>query len=100
MSRRLRWGLFGIMLGVASAVLLRWLLPIFPGWFIQSDPLTPCDVIVVAGSNPQGSTEEEGVRLWRRGLGRSLMCVGRPAAWHVAEDEVMVRHARALGVPA
>jgi hypothetical protein len=100
MSRRLRRGLFGITLVVVAAVLLCCLLPVVPGWFIRADPLAPCDVILVAGSNPLGSTEAEGVRLWRRGMGRSLLCVGRAAAWNVAEDEVMVHHARALGVPA
>jgi hypothetical protein len=57
-------------------------------------------VIVVAGSNPKGSTEREGVRLWRRGYGRYLLCVGRPAAWNVKEEEAMARHARDLGMPA
>jgi hypothetical protein len=79
---------------------VRLALPSIPGWFIHADRLAPCDLIVVTGSNPEGSTEEEGVRLWRRGLARRLLFVGRPAAWNVAEDEVMVRHARALGVPA
>jgi uncharacterized SAM-binding protein YcdF (DUF218 family) len=100
MSRRLRRGLISIGLLVLAGVLLRSVLPVLPGWFIRADPLAPCDVILVSGSNPQGSTEAEGVRLWRQGLGRSLLCVGRTAAWNVTEDEVMVRHARALGVPA
>jgi hypothetical protein len=71
-----------------------------PAWFIRADPPAPCDVIVVAGSNPAGSTEAEAFRLWQQGLGRMLLCVGRPVAWHVAGDEIMARHVRALGVPA
>src|SRR5687768_17029375 len=100
MSRRARRALgAAAVLGLAAG-LARIALPVVPGWFIRADPLAPCDVIMVAGSNPAGSTEVEAVRLWRRGLGRYLLCVGRPAAWRVSEEEVMARHARALGVPA
>jgi uncharacterized SAM-binding protein YcdF (DUF218 family) len=99
MRRRTRRLIAG--LSVAGAVLgaARLALPSVPGWFIRANRLAPCDLIVVTGSNPAGSTEIEGVRLWRQGMGRRLLCVGRLAAWNVTEDEVMVRHARALGVP-
>jgi hypothetical protein len=99
-TRRVRRFLGGCLAVGAALVVVRLALPSIPGWFIHADRLAPCDLIVVTGSNPEGSTEEEGVRLWRRGLARRLLFVGRPAAWNVAEDEVMVRHARALGVPA
>jgi hypothetical protein len=85
-----------LTMGLGAA---RLALPHAPAWFIHADRPVPCDLIVVTGSNPAGSTETEGVRLLQGGLGRQLLCVGRPAAWRVAEDEVMVRHARALGVP-
>jgi uncharacterized SAM-binding protein YcdF (DUF218 family) len=100
MSRRARWVLGAVVALGLAVVLARLALPVIPGWFIRADPLTPCDVIVVAGSNPAGSTEAEGARLWQRGFGHYLLCVGRPAAWRVAEEAVMARHARALGVPA
>jgi uncharacterized SAM-binding protein YcdF (DUF218 family) len=100
MSRRGRWGVGAVAAMAVFLVAARLALPRVPGWFIHADPLAPCDLIVVSGSNPDGSTEAEGARLWHQGFGRSLLCVGRPAAWEVAEEEVMARHARALGVPA
>jgi uncharacterized SAM-binding protein YcdF (DUF218 family) len=74
-------------------------LPALPGWFIHTDPPARSDVIVIAGSDPDGSMEAEGGRLWRAGLGGCLLCVGRPVAWNVRSDEVMARHLRALGIP-
>jgi hypothetical protein len=78
---------------------MRLALPAMPGWLIHADSPARCDVIVVAGSNPEGSTEREGARLWRGGEAQRILCVGHPVAWHVAEDEVMARHLRVLGVP-
>ena len=85
-----------LLLAAVGALLA---LPSVPSWFVHADPVTPCDVIVVAGSNPEGSTELEGARLWKRGAGRFILCTGRPAAWNVLGDEVMARHLRALGIP-
>jgi len=79
------------LLGLA-VIAARLALPSVPGWSIHADALAPCDVIVVAGSDPEGSTEAEGARLWRAGSGRYLLCAGRPAAWHVLEEVVMARH--------
>jgi hypothetical protein len=100
MTRRARWALGGSVLLVLAAIGLRLALPSMPRWFIHTDPPATCDVIVVAGSNPEGSTEAEAARLWRSRAGRMILCVGRPSAWHVTEDEVMARHLRSLGVPA
>ena len=99
MTRRAGWLLGGIgFLGLAATA-ARLALPSVPGWFIHADPPAPCDVILVAGSNPEGSTETEGARLWRAGSGSDVLCVGRQAAWHVMEDQVMARHLRTLGIP-
>ena len=65
------------LLGLA-VIAARLALPSVPGWSIHADALAPCDVIVVAGSDPEGSTEAEGARLWRAGSGRYLLCAGRP----------------------
>lgn len=100
MKRRARWLLgAGALLALIAVAAPRCLLPAVPGWFVHAEPPAPCDVIVLSGSNPGGTTEVEGARLWRRGAGRVLLCVGRPAAWHVLEDQVMARHLRILGVP-
>jgi hypothetical protein len=86
------------LLGLAAAA-ARLALPSVPEWFIHADAPAPCEVIVIAGSDPEGSTEAEAARLWRAGTGRYLLCVGRQAAWHVMEDEVVARHLQALGIP-
>jgi len=99
LTRRARSILAGSALLGLAIITARLALPSVPGWFIHADPLAPCDVIVVAGSDPEGSTEAEGARLWRAGTSRYLLCVGRPAAWHVLEEVVMARHLRTLGVP-
>ena len=100
MTRNARW-----VAGVAVAIVLgviaaRLALPRVPAWFVHSDPLARCDVIVVAGSDPKGSTEAAAARLWQAGWGTIVLCVGRPAAWHMDAESVMARHLRALGVPA
>lgn len=103
MSTRVRWVLAGAVLLSLLAAGTRLLLPAVPGWFIHSDGSdrsVRSDVIVMFGSNPEGSTEAEGARFWRGGYGRYLLCVGRPAAWNVRGEEVMARHLRALGIPA
>jgi uncharacterized SAM-binding protein YcdF (DUF218 family) len=100
MTRRRRKILAAVALLAAGMAAARLMLPSVPSWFVHADPLQPCDLILVAGSNAAGSTEAAAVRLWRQGLGERLLCVGRPAAWGVREEEVMARHARALGVPA
>jgi hypothetical protein len=101
-SRRARWVLAGAVLLSLLVVSARLALPAVPGWFIYSDGSdrsVQCDVIVVAGSDPQGSSEAEGARLWSAGAGRCLLCVGRPAAWNVSAEAVMARHLRVLGIP-
>jgi uncharacterized SAM-binding protein YcdF (DUF218 family) len=100
LTRRTGWALGGLaLLGLAAAA-ARLALPVVPGWFLYADPPAACDVILAAGSNPAGSTEAEGARLWHAGFGRCILCLGRQAAWHVAEEEVMARHLRSLGIPA
>lgn len=76
------------------------MLPAVPGWFVSADRPVRSELIFVTGSDPAGSTEVVAARLWRRGLGRYLVCVGRPVAWHVLGEQAMAAHLRALGIPA
>jgi hypothetical protein len=73
--------LAGAALLVLSAAGIELALPAMPGWLIHVDPPARCDLIVVEGSNPEGSTEMEAARLWRRGQAEKVLCVGRPKAW-------------------
>ena len=66
---------------------------------VAEEPITSADAIVVIGHDKTGERVEHAVKLFRQGLGKSLIISGQQVRWRTNSADIMKQHALALGIP-
>ncbi len=70
----------------------------FSANLVHEDVLEPAEAIVVLAGSKSGNRLEEGVRLLKDGLGKTLLFSGFQVYPHSFTNQLMIEHAKSLGV--